>query len=205
MSLPTPSYDLSEFKNVYEPREDTFLLLDALEKDLENIKKNNPMFIAEIGSGSGIIITALSCLLKTVCFATDLNPEACYATLNTSKLNKCEIEVCNMNFLSGFKHNLFDLIIFNPPYVVTASEEISGSSLSRSWAGGLNGREIIDKLLMSLPNYLSNEGICYLLVLKENNPEEIIEIVKKVGFKATILLERKIPSEHLFVLKLNKL
>ena len=41
MSIPTPFYSNltpDDFKRVYEPAEDTFLLMDALEKDINNIK-----------------------------------------------------------------------------------------------------------------------------------------------------------------------
>jgi hypothetical protein len=46
----TPVYQLKNFPSVYEPSEDTFLLLDALEKDENFIKtKIEPLFCWEIG------------------------------------------------------------------------------------------------------------------------------------------------------------
>lgn len=53
-------------------------MLDALENELNFIQQLNPLICAEIGSGSGINITALSKkLTKSKCFAIDINSIAC--------------------------------------------------------------------------------------------------------------------------------
>lgn len=53
-------------------------MLDAMELDLEELKLKKPLIVLEIGSGSGIIITAIAQQLKSSkCFAIDINPVAC--------------------------------------------------------------------------------------------------------------------------------
>ncbi|KAL1502165.1 hypothetical protein ABEB36_007351 [Hypothenemus hampei] len=203
--IPTPFYCLKDFPNVYEPSEDTHLFLDALEKEQQYIVNKQPLFICEIGSGSGILITALATMLKghCCCFATDVNPEACKVTKLTAKMNQSIVESVEMNLTNMFRCK-FDLIIFNPPYVVTDSDEIGGRGLNRAYAGGMSGREIIDKFLNTLPTILSNSGACYLLLLKENNIDEIKELLQEYGYKNELVIQRKIPGEHLFVYKFFK-
>lgn len=203
-----------EYEFVYEPAEDSFLLLDALEKDLPFLEKLNPFTCLEIGSGSGIIITALSKRLKNCfCLSSDINNRACLITKRTSMHNNGFVEPLNMNFSDNLRENIVDVLIFNPPYVVTDNDELSNlnfgnkskvtdANLVQTWAGGVNGRIVIDALLEKLDGILSSKGVFYLLVLKENKPEDIRLKLSNIGFNSEIFLQRKIPGEHLYILKI---
>jgi methylase of polypeptide subunit release factors len=59
--------------------------------------------------------------------------------------------------------------------------------------GGEYGREVIDRLLKVIGEYLSSDGVFYLLVSSENNPDEIKILMKEKGsFTLSVNLKYKI-------------
>jgi release factor glutamine methyltransferase len=68
-SLVAPSRDrmqFSDYENIYEPAEDSFLLLDALELDLLFRPHLLPGILLEVGSGTGVATAHLSTIFKKV-------------------------------------------------------------------------------------------------------------------------------------------
>ncbi|XP_014612789.1 PREDICTED: hemK methyltransferase family member 2 [Polistes canadensis] len=199
-----------DLETVYEPAEDSFCMLDALQNDLGALKIMKSVLCLEIGSGSGVLITSLAMELNKYTqgyyVAIDINPNACRTTKVTGKNNSVDINVAQMDLLNNIRYNeMFDIILFNPPYVVTDSEEVTDSKLiSRTWAGGKHGREVMEKVFPHIPKLLSSNGIFYLVVIKENDPNYIIELFKRLNMVGTIVQERKIRGEHLFVMRFTK-
>ena len=153
-SLSHLSYQDEAF--LYIPAEDTYLLCDALLQESDSIKAVCPQIVVEIGCGSGCVITYLCMLLKENighdfrAYATDINPIALQRTKQTAELNSVEIVLVKSNFVDEIEEEVggnIDVLLFNPPYVPTPSEEIGGNGVEASWAGGIDGREVIDKFL----------------------------------------------------------
>ncbi|XP_015791714.1 hemK methyltransferase family member 2-like [Tetranychus urticae] len=211
--METPLYSTHN-QSVYEPSEDSFLFLDALEKDLKLIKNVKPTICLEIGVGSGIITTALSKHLgssNSYFIGTDINPQAglaCYETFRLNQLaNSPQIVLTDLiESLSYRLRSNVDLIVFNPPYVPTEDSEIeSDDLLTKSWAGGINGRRVIDRFCSSVSQVLATNGLLYLLLSKENQPDEVIEILKEYNINLDeIVIERKCRNEHLLILRFKK-
>mmetsp|Transcript_9336 Transcript_9336/g.14958 ORF Transcript_9336/g.14958 Transcript_9336/m.14958 type:complete len:166 (+) Transcript_9336:3-500(+) len=133
----------------------------------------------------------------------DINPEAAIrakATLRANKICNSDVVVCDL--LMPFKHRLknkVDLMLFNPPYVPTPSSEIKEGGLAAAWAGGSRGREVLDRLLPSIPSILSDKGVLYLVTVEENDPEEISHIMAKYGFESKEVVKRRAANEGLAI------
>jgi len=47
---------------------------------------------------------------------------------------------------------------------------VQSHGIEASWAGGKNGREVMDRVFPLVADLLSTRGLFYLVTIKENNP-----------------------------------
>ena len=216
-------YDLSnDFKNVYEPAEDTFLLIDSIMNDLINEKEKNkflnPIKSIEIGCGNGLVSCCYLDILKKENFklekhfCIDINKDALNLTeklIKNYNLND-KVYFIESDLFSNFKNNeKFDIIIFNPPYVTTDDDEykraLEKKDIYASWAGGKKGSETIFKFISQLKDFIKDDSIIYLLLSKENEFFKIIDDINNcINFQFEILMKIKATNEKLAVFKFFK-
>jgi release factor glutamine methyltransferase len=202
---------MSDFGKVYEPSDDTYLLIDGIQCDLGE----NPSIamsartILELGSGNGIPITFCSKLVPSaLSIATDINPNALAFTKKTAvenRVTKLETIQCDLAtpLLVSCKQRI-DIIIFNPPYVPTPNDEVSGNGIEVSWAGGERGRLVVDRAIPQIAHLLSENGVCYMITVDDNEPEEIAQMFDALGIKMFPLVRRRAYNEYLSVQKLMR-
>ena len=142
--------------------------------------------------------------------ATDVNPRAAAATRALGRTVGVEIDVVLTDLLSSMRiDGAVDVLCFNPPYVPTPSEEIEpirarGNGIAAAWAGGLDGREVIDRFLPFLPRVLSERGCCYLLLVQKNKPFQLIRALSAMGLSSKIIVKRRAQNERLLVLRIYR-
>ncbi|CAA0833457.1 S-adenosyl-L-methionine-dependent methyltransferases superfamily protein [Striga hermonthica] len=200
---------VSSHPEVYDPCDDSFALVDSLLADRAHLLKHRPAICMEIGCGSGYVITSLSLLLgesspPPYYIATDINPHAARVTLQTLESHGCQAEVINTDIAFGLESRLYksvDLIVVNPPYVPTPEEEVGSGGIAAAWAGGENGRKVIDRILPVADGLLSDKGWLYLVALSANDPLELCLEMRKKGYASRIVLQRSTEEESLHVIK----
>jgi release factor glutamine methyltransferase len=140
--LPTPSTSHVCFDNVYEPAEDSFLLLDTLCSPSEvtflsnRFAKDSPTpLVVEVGTGSGVVLAFATAQSESIfgrrdilTLGTDINSFACRATARTVENAREEQLDRGCGILSNtvvadlagpIRNGVVDVLIFNPPYVPT--------------------------------------------------------------------------------------
>ena len=97
------------------------------------------------------------------------------------------------DLLTAFNENAtFDLILFNAPYLPVAEHEAK-SWIGRSWAGGVNGRQVIDRFIAKAPGHLKPNGRILLMQSTLANVEETINQFAQHNLKANVKAEGKLP------------
>nr|XP_057908503.1 methyltransferase N6AMT1 [Doryrhamphus excisus] len=207
-SYPTPLYAHAargDFRDVYEPSEDSFLLIDSLEQDAAKLQQMRPCICVEVGSGSGVVSAFLASVLgpSSVYFCTDVNRTAALCSAKTASCNNVTMELVITDLVECFLPRLsgqVDVLLFNPPYVVTPSSEVGSTGIEAAWAGGRQGREVIDRFLPVVSQLLSSRGLFYLVTIAENDPEEIIQVLSGHGLHGNPHLSTRAGNERLTVL-----
>jgi len=208
-SLPTPDLSHlteSDYDQVYQPAEDSFLLLDALEQELPHLLSLHPSIAVEVGGGSGVISTALSLQLPNTFFiVTDINKAACKAVQKTALRNKTSLEVLNTCTLDHLVERLtrsVDILLCNPPYVATEQEEAGHGDITAAWAGGDRGMNVTKEVIDHLGDVLSDKGVAYIVLEQCNKPDQVLEYIRTLGLSCEIVLERRAGREFLKIVKI---
>ncbi|OEL25020.1 HemK methyltransferase family member 2 [Dichanthelium oligosanthes] len=174
---------------VYEPCDDSFALVDALLSDKAQLLTLKPRLCMEVGCGSGYVITSLAIMLRqlasgTQYLATDINKHAAETTQATLEAHGVHADVIVTDIVSGLEKRLagmVDVVVINPPYVPTPEEEIGCKGIASSWAGGLNGRQVINRILPAVREILSERGWLYMVALEDNDPLDICHLMSEMG------------------------
>ena len=181
-------------ENVYEPAEDSFLFAENLV-----VKKGET--VLDVGTGCGILgIIAAEKAAGVV--AVDINPHAVRCAKENAKLNGVVDKmffVCGGLFAPIKTEEKFDLILFNSPYLPSEPSE-NKSWLERAWAGGVAGRQVIDRFICEAPKYLKKDGRILLMQSTLSNVDKTLRRFEESGLRTSIVVKRALPFFETIVL-----
>ena len=173
----------------YEPREDSFLMLEALtELKLRGSK------VLDVGTGSGIL--AAYCARRDAeVTASDIDIAAIQRLACVADMLGVRVKLIACDLFSKITGQ-FDLIMFNPPYLPSRAMH------DRTVDGGKQGTRIINRFLNQVSRHLVQDGFAVLLVSSLNHPERLGEPHPHLSFK--ILRQRSFFFERLYVLEVRR-
>jgi release factor glutamine methyltransferase len=231
-----------DYNVVYEPSDDTYLLVDAIGYDFDAMEQSEGddgtmihssiKSTLEIGCGTGTPTVYLARRIRgirgdekeksveetsantnknCVHYVTDINPDAiriAKATAESNRISTEHFQAVQCDLASQLLEQMegkVDVLIFNPPYVPTPDEEVGSRGIEASWAGGSNGRVVLDRALPQIARLLAfPHGVAYVVTVDDNYPEQISQTMDDLyGIKVVPWLRRRAHNEYLTIQRMT--
>jgi len=214
--LPTPSTSHVSYDRVYEPAEDSYLLLDTLSSAEETsflkqrfVSSPSPL-ICEVGTGSGVVLAFATANASHIfgrsdvlSVGTDLNSFACKATTQTIKQAVSEqyaqqrpqfLGSINSDLTSALRPGILDVLIFNPPYVPAPMPDLSDSALHHQGSSAMSGSAAFerDSHLLALSYAGGEAGMEVTNILLDQLPD-VLSLERGVAY--VLLCAQNKPDE----------
>ena len=212
-SIPDPLIEC-DFKNVYYPSDDSYLLIDYFRKKISNdlfdgIKLDEIEYVLDLGTGTGIIAIFFQLLrsfnpkFNPRIYASDILEESIICAKRNEILNKIKNKIIyfQSDLFKSFPESLrskFNIIVFNPPYLPSSpliKETLNKKRIDHSWEGGYKGIEILINFLKELKEFLNLDRAHYIYYISSSrsNIDELEKQLIDFGYK-----NEKLEKIHLF-------
>ncbi|MFB6298830.1 MAG: methyltransferase [Halobacteriales archaeon] len=205
--------------DVYGPAEDSALLA-SVAADLVDPSD----YVLDVGTGSGYIAAKVIDTVGATVVGSDINPHAC------RRARSRDLSVVRADLTAAFRTGVFDVVLFNPPYLpnlvtdITTGDDSAGEPtmvsttggesivaddidqdpdwLERAVTGGETGRAVIEPFLDDVGRVLTADGYVLILVSSVTGVEAVVEYAGQRGFHTVACRDVTYPGETLTVLKL---
>lgn len=171
----------------------TKILLDFI----TNFELKEKSFL-ELGCGSGII-SLLASKKGALVTATDINTTALEFLERNAKKNQLTVEIIHSNLFDNLEHRTFDVIIINPPYYPKKPKNIA----EEAWFCGENF-EYFEKLFYQLPNFITENNQCYMILSQDCALQKIKDIALKNNLFLRLLQEKTQAFEKNYIFTIVK-
>ncbi|HUB92726.1 MAG TPA: HemK2/MTQ2 family protein methyltransferase [Candidatus Saccharimonadales bacterium] len=190
---------------VYEPAEDSFLAAEVVSGVLPGLGREAR--VLDVGTGTGVLGLVASMdseVVETV--FSDVNADAVELARTNFQANRTWFSArgsfLRSDLLSGIAEGeMFDLIIFNAPYLRNENE---GEERERNaWSGGKEGVELSIKFLEEATPHLAEDGAIVLVASSFSNLEKLMKAVERLGLSISSQAKRHIFFEDIICLDMR--
>ena len=197
-------YNFAVNENVLDPRPESELLIEAVEKHFQN--KKQKLKIIDIGTGSGCLAVSLAMEYKnSMITATDISKSALdIAKENSKKFNVCkQIKFKCCNWFET--HEKFDIVVANPPYLTdneydSLNKEIKIYEPKIALRGGKDGLSCFREIANKIQKIAHYNSLCFIEI-GYNQKAKCIKIFEEFELYCTDIIVDFQNYERILVLK----
>jgi release factor glutamine methyltransferase len=194
-------------QNTLIPRPETEELVEYI---LNEIDKNKPLQILDIGTGTGCISISLAKHLpNAIVSAIDISKEALIVSRKNAELNDVTINFIEQDILKTEKlSQKYDVIVSNPPYVRELEKvEIKNNVLENEphlalFVDNENPLLFYKKIADLAKNHLTKNGILFFEI-NQYLGKETLEMLQEKGFQKSELQKDLFGNDRIIKAQLN--
>lgn len=178
---------------VYAPAEDSFLLMDAIDLDRDDV-------FLDVGCGAGLLTLSAARIARRV-VATDISLEAAWNTLRNLKRNGLThlCSVMQSDLLDSIPSAaLFSVIAFNPPYLPFDG---ATTDMDHALLGGVKGTELAERFIQQAVKHLQKGGSVFIVSSSLANIKDLKNVMVNCGLDIETVASLSIFFEKIQVLE----
>lgn len=187
-------YFVALHEDVYRPSDDTFLLAQAVHKEIGG---RSGLRFLEVGCGAGLV-SVLAARNGCDVTCTDANPHAVALAAHNAKQNGAKVHAVETDLLAGLP-GPFDLVAFNPPYLPTDPDERLPGVINLAFDGGRDGNETVLRFAGQLGVLRPRPASVLVVHSSLSDPAPLREALAAVGYRNDVVAQQSLEWERLTV------
>lgn len=148
--------------------------------------------VLDVFTGSGALALAAAGENARAVTAIDLSRRALLAVRVNARRNGVRVRTLRGDLFGPVAAETFDLILANPPYY-PGTDERPGHGLARAWDGGAEGRALIDRFCIGVPERLRPGGRALIVHGSFNGERETCELLARGGLRPEVAVRHSGP------------
>jgi release factor glutamine methyltransferase len=149
--------------------------------------------VLDVFTGSGALAVAAALAGARDVVAVDVSRRAVVNARLNAALNRVRVRARRGDLFSPVGDARFDLILANPPYIPSESDELPIRGPALAWDAGRDGRSLLDRLCEAVPSHLAPGGRLLLVQSDLAGERATTELLTAGGLRAEVLARRRGP------------
>jgi release factor glutamine methyltransferase len=174
---------------VLRPPSDCWLLADVMrERRLAHGRT-----VLDVFTGTGALAVAAALDGARAVSAVDVSRRAVLNARINARLNGVRVRALRGDLFAPVTGERFDLIVANPPYVPSASDELPGRGAARAWEAGTDGRALLDRLCADAADHLAPGGDVLVVHSSLSGEDATLDRLAATGLSTEVVARQRGP------------
>jgi release factor glutamine methyltransferase len=149
--------------------------------------------VLDVFTGSGVLAIAAKRRGARSVTAVDISRRAVLNSRLNAWLNGARMRVLRGDLFAPVAGERFDLILANPPYLPSETDQLPARGAAMAWEGGVDGRALIDRLCAEAVEHLTPSGNVVIVHSSLCGEQATLDAMRSSGLAADVLMRVRGP------------